>query len=310
MLSKNDKRSFFKMRKVKVITDSCADLSAELLKKYDLDYAKMSTVLDGEVTPALLEWTPDEVHAFYSLMREGKRITTSQVTAEEFYRIFPIYLDKGCDIVYVGCSLKQSGSVNTGHMVADKLLEKYPDAKIFCIDSQNSSIGEGILAIEAAKLAAEGLSAEEIAEHIISVRKTVNEYVTVHTLDFLRRAGRVTATSAFFGNLIGVKPIIIADAVGAQTAVKKVKGRQNSISEIVNMLAKSIVDPENQTVYVVHADCSEEEVSLLVDAVKEKIPCKDVSVGYIGPIVGASIGPDAVGVFAFGSKVTYAGAEK
>ena len=293
------------MRKVKVITDSCSDLTPDILEKYNMDYARMATLLDCEATPALLEWSREEAHAFYDSMRDGNRITTSQATAEEFRRIFPLWLDQGYDIVYIGCSLKQSGSVNTGKMVAEELAPSYPDAKIHCIDSMNASCGEGILAIEAAKLAADGKPADEIAEHIVSIRKTVNQYVTVHTLDYLRRAGRVTASSAFFGNLIGVKPVIISDADGVQAAVKKVKGRQNSIREIVAMLKESIVAPEEQTVFIAHADCSDEEVEALRSAVLEEIPCKDVHVGCIGPIIGASIGPEALALFAFGKEVTF-----
>lgn len=298
------------MRKVKVITDSCSDLSPEVMEKYGIDYAKMSTVFEGEVSPARLEWTRDEAHAFYNLMREGKRITTTQVPVEEFNRIFTKYLAEGCDIVYIACSSKQSGSVNTGSVAASKLMPDYPDAKILCIDSLNASNGEGILAVEAAKLAAAGKGADEIAEYITSIRKTVNQFVTVHTLDYLKRSGRVTASSAFFGNLMGVKPIIIADKIGAQSAFKKVKGRDTSLCEIVALLKDGMINPEEQTVYVAHADCSDEEVERLVSLVRNNIPCKDINVGLIGPIIGASIGPDAVAVFGFGKEITFCGQAK
>lgn len=298
------------MRKVKIITDSCSDLSAELLQKYDIDYAKMSTVCDGEEAPALLEWSREDAHKLYDTIRNGTRITTAQAGPAEFTRIFTKYLEEGCDIVYIGCSTKQSGSVNTGYVIAEELLEDYPDAKIFCIDSQNASLGEGMLAIEAAKLAADGKDAEEINARILDIRKKVQEFVTVHTLDHLKKAGRVSASSAFFGNLLGVKPIIIADADGTQAAYKKVKGRQNSFREIVSLLKEHIVDPEQQTVYIAHADCGEDEINTLISLVKQQIKCKDVYVGCIGPIIGASIGPDAVGVWGFGNTVTFSAGEK
>ena len=293
------------MKKVKIITDSCSDLTGELLEKYGIDYAKMNTVLDGNETPASLTWTPKDVHSFYEIMRAGKRITTTQVPVEEFNRIFTKYLDEGSDIVYIACSSKQSGSVKTARAVAEKLIKTYPERKIFCIDSLNASMGEGVLAIEAAKLAAQEMTAEEIAEKINGMRKTVNEFCTVHSLDALRRAGRVKASAAFFGNLMGVKPIIIADAIGAQSAFKKVKGRQNSIKEIVALLKDAVVDPETQTVYIAHADCSAEEVEQIRNLVASEIPCKDICIGYIGPIIGASIGPDAIAIFGFGKEVTY-----
>ena len=293
------------MRNVKIITDSCADLSGEQLRKYNIDYAKMSTVYEGKETPAELTWTPREAHALYNIMRDGNRITTAQVSVEEFHRVFETYLKQDMDIVYIGCSSRQSGSVNTGFVTAKKLMEKYKGSTIICIDSLNASIGEGMLAIEAAKKAADGASATEIEAYILSIRKKVNQYVTVHSLDALKRAGRVKGSAAFFGNLMGVKPIIIADVNGDQAAYKKVKGRQRSFEEIVAMLKASIVEPEKQIIYMTHGDCSQDEVDTLVNLIKREIPCIDVEVGYIGPIIGASIGPDAVGIWGFGQEVTY-----
>ena len=293
------------MRKVKVIADSCSDLNVEQLNKYDIDFAKMSTSCDGVESVATLSWTEDEVHDLYNTMRDGKRIITAQVSVEEFQRIFEEYLKQDMDIVYIGCSSKQSGSVNTGFVTAKKLMEKYEGSTIICIDSLNASMGEGMLAIEAAKMANDGASAKEIEAHILSIRKKVNQYVTVHSLDALKRAGRVKGSAAFFGNLMGVKPIIIADANGDQAAYKKVKGRQKSFEEIVAMLKASIIEPENQVIYLTHADCAKEEIEGLVELIKKEIPCRDVEVGYIGPIIGASIGPDAVGIWGFGQEVTY-----
>ncbi len=293
------------MRKVKIITDSCADLNPEQLTRYGIDYAKMSTVYNGEESPALLTWSAEEAHALYEIMRAGNRVMTAQVSVEEFNRIFEKYLDEGYDIVYIACSSKQSGSVNTGYVTANKLMERYPESKIACIDSLNASMGEGMLAIEAAKLASEGLSASEIEERILSMRKKVNQYVTVHSLDALKRSGRVKASAAFFGNLMGVKPVLISDVNGTQAAYKKVKGRQKSFEEIVSLLKQTMIEPEKQTVYLTHADCSEEEVNKLVELIKKEIPCLGVEIGYIGPIIGASIGPDAVGIWGFGQEVTY-----
>ena len=293
------------MKKVKIITDSCADLNVDQLSRYDIDYGKMSTVYQGKETPADLTWSTNEAHELYEIMRAGNRVTTAQVSVEEFIRVFETYLKQDMDIVYIGCSSKQSGSVNTGYVTAQKLMEQYEGSTIICIDSLNASMGEGMLAIEAAKMANEGASAKEIEAHILSIRKKVNQYVTVHSLDALKRAGRVKGSAAFFGNLMGVKPVIIADANGDQAAYKKVKGRQKSFEEIVAMLKASIIEPEKQVIYFTHADCPQDEVDTLTALIKKEIPCKDVEVGIIGPIIGASIGPDAVGIWGFGQEVTY-----
>ncbi len=293
------------MNKVKIITDSCSDLSGELLTKYDIDYAKMTTVCEGVQQEASLLWEYYSPKELYDKIRNGIRVTTTQVPPEEFTRIFDLYIND-YDIVYIGCSTKQSGSVNTAAVIAKQYKEKYPDSSIYCIDSLNASIGEGMLAIKAAEMRDEGKSAKEIFDSVSAMRNNVREFITVHTLEYLRRCGRVKATAAFFGNLMGVKPILISDANGVQTPVKKVKGRKNSFAEIVNLMKENITDSENQTIYLVHADCDPAEIEALKNETLSKIKCKDVLPLYIGPIIGASVGPDAIGLFAFGTEVTYA----
>lgn len=293
------------MNKVKIITDSCSDLSGELLTKYDIDYAKMTTVCEGVQQEASLLWEYYSPKELYDKIRNGIKVTTTQVPPEEFTRIFDLYIND-YDIVYIGCSTKQSGSVNTAAVIAKQYKEKYPDSSIYCIDSLNASIGEGMLAIKAAEMRDEGKSAKEIFDSVSAMRNNVREFITVHTLEYLRRCGRVKATAAFFGNLMGVKPILISDANGAQTPVKKVKGRKNSFAEIVDLMKENITDSEDQTIYLVHADCDPAEIEALKNETLFKIKCKDVLPLYIGPIIGASVGPDAIGLFAFGTEVTYA----
>lgn len=293
------------MNKVKIITDSCSDLSGELLTKYDIDYAKMTTVCEGVQQEASLLWEYYSPKELYDKIRNGIRVTTTQVPPEEFTRIFDLYIND-YDIVYIGCSTKQSGSVNTAAVIAKQYKEKYPDSSIYCIDSLNASIGEGMLAIKAAEMRDEGKSAKEIFDSVSAMRNNVREFITVHTLEYLRRCGRVKATAAFFGNLMGVKPILISDANGVQTPVKKVKGRKNSFAEIVNLMKENITDSEDQTIYLVHADCDPAEIEALKNETLSKIKCKDVLPLYIEPIIGASVGPDAIGLFAFGTEVTYA----
>ena len=302
-------RKDINMNNIKIITDSCSDLSSELLEKYDLDYARMNTVCDEKTTPASLYWEYYSPSEFYTAMREGKRITTTQVPVEEFRRIFGEYISKGFDIIYIGCSNKLSGSVNTGALVAKKMMEENPKAKIVCIDSLNASVGIGILAIHASNLVREGLPFDDIVERILNIRNNVRQYVTVHSLDFLKKAGRVTGSAAFFGNLLGVKPILVSDADGYNVAIKKVKGRNASMKELVMLLKETIIDSEKQTVYIINSDCSKAELEQFKQMVLAEIRCKDICVLTLGPIIGASIGPDALGVFAFGQEVTYKSGE-
>ena len=162
-------------------------------------------------------------------------------------------------------------------------------------------MGEGQVVIKAAKLRNEGLSFEEIVEQTEAARNNVNQFVTFHNLNALKAAGRVKGSSAFFGNLLGVKPIIYSDTAGDNIPLKKVKGRFNSLEEIVNLTVDAVED-ENQEILVAHADCLD-EAEEVVQMLKEKLPKAEVILGYIGPIIGASIGADAIGIFSWGKNV-------
>ena len=292
------------MRPVKILTDSCSDLMKDLRDQYDIGYARMQTVYEGKEQWADLDTFDAKAH--YDIMRAGNRILTTQVPPVEFERVFTEYLEKGFDIVYIACASKQSSSVFTGAKVAESLLPKYEGAQVFCVDALNACIGEGILAVRAAQYRDQGLSAAEINEKILADRNLVNEFVTVPNLNALHKAGRVKASKAFLGNLLGVRPVLIADANGAQVPIAKAKGRQKSLEMIVSMLKEKFDNPE-EDVYLVHADCKPEEVEAVRAMIEKEIPCRKIHIGYIGPIIGASIGPEAIGVWGFGKEVTFEG---
>ena len=293
------------MNKVKVITDSCADLGKELRDRFDIDYARMSIIWDGKEIAASADWDLYTVKELYGAMRNGARIITHQVAAVEFERVFSMYLEQGYDIVYVSCSSALSGSYNVGQIVAKQLMEKFPGRQIICVDPKNSCGGEALVAIEAAKAAANGATAAEVAGRAAEATERVMQFCTVGSLTYLKRAGRVKASAAFFGNLFGIRPILISNKAGENEAVKKIKGRKNVLDECVDMLVKSIgcesYPVDEQTIFVVHADC-EQDASYLVDAVKSKLNPKEIIVNPIGPIIGASAGPDTVALYAFGNQ--------
>ena len=284
------------MKDYVILTDSCSDLSKDVRESLDIDYVQMNIVYDGKELPASLDWdlyTPQEL---YNLMRNGTRITTNQVPVQTFTTVFTKYLEEGKDIVYIGCSSALSGSVNTGKVVADELAEKYPDNKVYVIDSLNSCLGEGLMVIDAAKMKKEGKTAAEVVAYIEANKLKYQQFCAVDDLTYLKRAGRVKASAAFFGNLFGVKPILISNRQGENFAIKKIKGRKNSLDEIINMAKSSIVAPETQTVAVVHADC-EKDAEYLKNRIESELGVKEVYVNYIGPIIGASAGPGTIAIY-------------
>ena len=294
------------MRPFAILGDSTCDLNQELRSRLDVDYVRMNFVLDGKEYPASLDWEAMSAKDFYDHMRSGKRITTTQVPAETFVSRFTEYLEKGMDVLYISCSSALSGSINTARVVAKDLLEQYPDAKIVCVDALNSSFGQGIEIMWASKMRSDGSTIDEIAAFLEKNRNCVNQIGVVEKLDYLKRAGRVTASSAFFGNLIGIKPLLISDAKGQNFAIKKVKGMSKAMEEAVEVVKERILEPEDQIIYISHAD-SAENAAALGKMLKEAIPCRDVFIDNIGPIVGASVGPGTLIVYYVGQEETTIG---
>ena len=295
------------MRAFVVLADSTCDLSKELREKYGIDYVAMNYIIDDVEYLASLDWESHSYKDFYNLMRSGTRVFTTQVPKNVYLEKFTEIAKQGKDVVYISCSSALSGSINIARMAADEVSKEYPDVQIFCIDSLISSLGQGYMLIKASELKAQGKSAEETAKYIEETKLCVNQCGTVESLEYLKRAGRVKASKAFFGNLFGVKPIIISDIKGQNYAYKKAKGINNAriaIAEHIKEAANGTYD----TLYISHADCIE-----AADAIKDEIlkiaPFKDVVTGVIGPIVGASVGPGTVIAFCFGSEVTIEGKE-
>ena len=290
----------------KIITDSCADLDTSIRNKYGIDYAKMSITVEDKTLNASLDWDEYSPKQLYDYMRNGIRVYTAQVSRQEFERVFDDACVNGEDVIYIGCSSALSASVNLAKVIAEEFKSKYPERTVYVIDSLNSCLGEGLMAVMASEMKNDGKSAKEIVDYIEENKLRVHQFCTVDSLKYLKNAGRVKASSAFFGDLMGVKPIIISDAKGNNFAVKKVRGRKNSIREIINAISVYGEDIENQVLYVSHAD-DIETATQMKNTILSEIKCKDVYVNYIGPIVGASAGPGTVAVYFVGKKVEITG---
>ena len=281
------------MNKIAIITDSTSDLNAQLREKYNIDYCYMGFSSGDEQYLASLDWEQMSSHDFYESMRSGKEYLTVQVTVKHYIETFSKYLEQGFDIVYIGCSSALSGSVSSAKMLAGELQSEYKGRQIYCVDSLLSGMGQGMMVIKAAILRDEGKSAAQIADHIEKMKWTCNQVGTVLSLEYLKKAGRITASSYFFGNMFAVKPIVISDDQGRNLAIRKVKGRKTSLQETARQVAAYIRHPEDQTVYISHAD-AQEDAQKVINMVKELIPGVKTEMAVIGPIVGISVGPGTI----------------
>lgn len=298
------------MRDYVILSDSCCDLDADLRKKYGIEYIPMRIIFGDTDIPASLDWEKISPKEFYDMMRGGVRVRTAQINADEFKEAFSKYLDEGKDVMYIACSSALSNSYKSSLMAHDILAQERPDGKIVCIDSRNACLGLGMICMTASELRAEGKSIDETAQYIEAHKQEVNQFATVESLNYLKRAGRVSTTSAVFGGLLQVKPIIISDADGQNVAVEKVKGRKNSLVRLADLFKETYRSNPHQRICIGHADAPEaaEELKTLV---KERMPEEGVEVitAGIGPIIGATAGPGTLAVYCYGKEVTYRASE-
>lgn len=293
------------MKKFIIITDSCSDLEKELRDQYDIEYIPNTYSFDGRSVVADLDWKEISVKEFYDLMRNGTRILTSQVTANQYREVFENAIKEGYDILSISCSSALSSGVKASYLIRDELLEKYPEAKIICIDSLMSCSGLGLLCISASKLRSEGKTIEEVASWVEENKLNMHQEAVADKLIYLKRAGRVSAASAFFGGLLNIKPIIISDVRGRNAAVEKVKGKKASFIRLCERIKERITNANDQQVVIGHADCLEDALELK-ELILEKVDSSlNIRISYIGPMVGASVGPGTMGIYFYGVEETY-----
>lgn len=288
-----------------IVTDSTCDLDIETRKKLGLDIIDNYIIVDGKDMHGSIDWgkyyTADE---FYGWMKENRNISTSQVPPQDFIDFFGKRLETGKDILYIGCSSAMSSTVNSARIAKDELEEKYPNQKIVIVDSLRCSFGLGIMVLKAFELRDQGKSIEEVAAYTEEHKNNVQQVGTVESLVYLKRAGRIKGMAAIMGTLIGIKPIIIADAVGMNASIEKVRGTKKAYKRCVEYIKETIVNPEDQYIYVAHTNCIDiaNEIKRLI---MEQINCKGVIFGIVNPSMGNSVGPGMFGAYYVGKKVEY-----
>ena len=296
------------MKTFYVFTDSTSDVEKVYRDELDFGYLKMAFRLEDKDYDADLEWTVLSSQDFYNKLRQGNRATTNQILTTEVETKFAEAFEKGYDVFYLACSSKLSTSVNYAKVIGEEVVAKYPGRKFVCYDSLRSCYAEAMMAMDAAKMANEGKTLDEVVAYFDEHKLNYQTFATVGSLNWLKMAGRVKASAAFFGNLFGVKPIICGDTKGNNYGFKKVKGRKTSLDELVNITVERLQDNENATVYVEHGD-SLRDAEYVAKEIKAKTNCKEVHISSLGPIIGASCGPDTIIVDFYGKKMDITGEE-
>ena len=282
-----------------IIPDTACDLPKELRVKYGIeDY--LHGILyhpNGKEEYSTLDWETMSAKEYYDSMKGRKALyTTATPQVGEIFELFEKNLKAGKDVMSISLSGGLSASFSNCEKVAQELREKYPERKIICIDSLRYSTALALIVIEACKKRNEGLTIEEVADYINSMKNTVHQIGSMDDLFFLVKTGRVSNFKAFFGQMIGLNILADFNEKGMSEVIGKIKGQRDAIDAFLEYMDKTAVDIENQTVFVAHSN-REAAAKFLAEKIKERFSPKEVIINHVGMVCGATIGPGLCAAF-------------
>ena len=284
------------------MTDSDSDLHFSIADEKQIPVVRMPYTLEGK------EYLDDNGRAgvekaFFQRMREGAMPNTSLLPTEAYLEYFePILKEK--DLLFVAFSSQMSSTINNVFEARKILLEKYPQRKFTVVDTLSISGPMSALLVKAHALYEQGASMEEVEQWLLDNRLRAHAWLTVGDLKYLARGGRISSTSALFGSVLDIKPIICMGKGGKLDPVEKVQGRKKALRTLVERTAQNIEHPEDQTVIILQGDV-EDEANRLADMLRQQIPAiRDIRIQIIGPVIGAHCGPGTLAVCFLGKERT------
>lgn len=287
-----------------IVTDSTANLTARQLEENNIIEIPFSYFLkEQEYNCRDLDSFDDK--KYYEAIRNGEKITTSQINPQCYIDSMQPLLEAGKDILFIGISSGISGAYASAMTAKNQLLEAFPERRIELIDSLGAGLGEGLLVLKAAKCRLNGMELEETAQRLLFVRERIYQVFIVDDLMHLRRTGRLSNIGAIVGSVLGIKPLLKGSAEGQIVAFEKIRGRKNAIKKMAEKYFSLVQNPAHQTIGISHADC-EEDAEYLAGLIREKLAPKDIILAKYEPVTGSHVGPGALALFFEGdSDVRY-----
>lgn len=282
-----------------IVTDSACNLTEEMIDEFGLEILPLTFMIDGVQHRSYLKGEKTDLKQFYTMMREGKVITTSLPNMQETETTLRGLLENGKDVLYLGFSSALSGTFEATDLLIKQLADEYPDRTLTAVETNAASGGQGMLVYLASQKKNQGASMEEVAQFVRDTRDHLCHWFTVDDLMFLFRGGRVSRTSAWAGTLLNIKPVLHVDDEGRLIPMEKVRGRRKSIKALVDHMEATAIDPASQTIFITHGDCIE-DVEVLKEEITKRLGCTDFVVNYVDPVIGAHSGPGTLALFFVG----------
>ncbi|MEG1805498.1 MAG: DegV family protein, partial [Clostridia bacterium] len=256
-----------------IFSDSSSNLNDDTIDNLQLNVVSLVYIINGEEFNSYVKGADNSKKAFFERLKNKEEITTSCINEQTFIEAFEPTLQAGKDLLYIGFSSGVSNTYNCGASACRNLQAKYPSRKIIAVDTLSGSLGEGLIVNNACEMRLNGSTIEDVASYVENVRLNVIHVFTVEDLYWLYKGGRINRSTFLIGSIAKIKPIMDINNEGKIVSAGKSLGRKKSIIDMANIISKSIVNPEEQIVYISHGDCFE-DVELLEKKILEKIQVK------------------------------------
>ena len=283
---------------------STADLSREHFERRNINYICFHFAIDGE------EYMDDlgqsiSYDEFYDRMAKGADTRTSQINISEYVDYFTPFLEQGKDVVHISLSSGISGSVNSARNAALIVNERFENNKVYIVDSLAAASGYGLLVDEAADRRDAGMGAEELVQWLEDNKKFLQIWFFSTDLSAFVRGGRISKTSAVFGGLLEICPLMNMDVEGHLVPRFKVRTKKKVIKEIVKKMEEKVRDGHDYDgkCFLCHSACAE-DAQQVVELIEESFPKLKgkVLVNSVGTTIGAHTGPGTVALFYWGEE--------
>ena len=289
------------MRDFVIMTDSCCDMTARMAHELGLVVLPLSLHMGDQEYRNLLDGSEIGFDTFYSRIRSGELATTSAVSVGAFEEKMREILSQDKDILCINFSSALSATYQSAVIAAEDLRGEFPQAKILVVDSLCASLGQGLLLYLCAKEKERGRTLEEVHTFAETTKGNVCHWFTVDDLNHLKRGGRISGTTAFFGTMLSIKPVMHVDDGGHLVPVSKARGRKSSLLELVDHMEKTAIDPGSQTVFISHGDC-EGDARFVADEIRRRFGTQQIYINYVGPVIGNHSGPGTLALFFLGRE--------
>lgn len=289
-----------------ILSDQSCDLDAALRARFGVAdvIPGYVTYPDGHTEVADLDWkkiTPEDF--FKAIADHPTEFKTSAVGPDVILDTYLPFLKEGKDILIVTLSSGMSSTYQNCLFAAEMAMERFPERKVIVVDSMRYSTALSLMLVYAHKLQQEGKSLLETAHWLEEHRDCFHEMGPLDDMFFLSRVGRISASKAVMGTLVGIKPMADFDRNGMSRVIGKAKGYNRAFRATVGYMKATIKEPEKQIVFVAHSNRFE-KAQKLAQMIEQEIGPKEIIINSVGQACGVNIGPGLIATFYFGDPIS------